>query len=53
MTLRWKGNPMIQALLSLLSLTMVVTPDSVRADVVSFECSGEKTQGSGVATELP
>ena len=53
LTLRWKGNPMIQALLSLLSLTMVVTPDSVRADVVSFECSGEKTQGSGVATGLP
>ena len=44
---------MIQALLALLSLTMVVMPDPVRAGVVSFECSGEKTQGSGVATGLP
>ena len=44
---------MIQALLALLSLTMVVMPDPVRAGVVSFECRGEKTQGSGVATGLP
>ena len=44
---------MIQALLALLSLTMVVMPDPVRASVVSFECRGEKTQGSGVATGLP
>ena len=53
LTLRWKGDPMIQALLALLSLTMVVTPDPVKAAVVGFECNGEKTQGSGVATGLP
>ena len=53
LTLRWKGDPMIQALLALLSLTMVVTPDPVKAAFVGFECNGEKTQGSGVATGLP
>ncbi|MEC7247580.1 hypothetical protein [Synechococcus sp. A18-25c] len=38
---------------ALLSLTMVGIPLPVRAAVVSFECRGEKTQGSGVATGLP
>ena len=51
--LRWKGYPMIQALLALLSLTMLVIPDPARAAVVRFACGGEKTQGSGVATGLP
>ena len=44
---------MIHTLLALWSLTTVLLPHEVRAAVVSFECSGKKTQGSGVATGLP
>ena len=44
---------MIHTLLALWSLTTVLLPYGVRAAVVSFECSGKKTQGSGVATGLP
>ena len=44
---------MIHTLLALWSLTTVLLPHEVRAGVVSFECSGKKTQGSGVATGLP
>ena len=44
---------MIHTLLALWSLTTVLLPHEVRAAVVSFECSGKKTQGSGVATGFP
>ena len=44
---------MLRSLFALFSLTTLVTPVSVSAAIVGFECSGEKTQGSGVATGLP